>query len=347
MARPLTVDDSNRRLSAACFYPLAAAARRQIARGRALGRMALNYGGVNFAALDELDPTDSDHNRNGGRRAGFRQMAGDAARQRQRGALARRAVSRAAGRRDLRARAGLQCLAGRRRARADLCRRAANGRGHPTVKMGGMGLASRPDLSIIQVATGGQNGSDAFVVSVEGDIVRTSNMLRQAAVINGGLIYAARGPLTAGICYDERRRRRHHVPARFGPRHARREGRRSGAGDRRVPGRQLLVEGEVVLNDVAYGGGFDLGRMIVRGAAGEATLGVYNEFMTADMNGQRVASFPDLIGTLDPETGDVISISSRAWRARRGHHRASLEIPGRQGRARSRRVSRSRTGDGG
>jgi DUF917 family protein len=33
----------------------------------------------------------------------------------------------------------------------------------------------------------------------EGDIVRTSNVMRQAAVVNGGLIYAARGPLTAGF----------------------------------------------------------------------------------------------------------------------------------------------------
>ena len=29
--------------------------------------------------------------------------------------------------------------------------------------------------------------------------MRTSNLMRQAAVVNGGLIYAARGPLTAGF----------------------------------------------------------------------------------------------------------------------------------------------------
>ena len=36
---------------------------------------------------------------------------------------------------------------------------ASNGRGHPTVKMGGMGLASRPDLSITQVAVSGAGPS--------------------------------------------------------------------------------------------------------------------------------------------------------------------------------------------
>ena len=78
---------------------------------------------------------------------------------------------------------------------------AANGRGHPTVKMGGMGLASRPDLSITQVASSGSKREKSMNSPsvAEGDIVRTSNVMRQAAMINGGLIYAARGPLTAGF----------------------------------------------------------------------------------------------------------------------------------------------------
>jgi uncharacterized protein len=74
-------------------------------------------------------------------------------------------------------------------------------------------------------------------------------------------------------------------------------------------GGQLLVEGEVTQNNVAYGGGFDLGQMIVRGENGDVVLGVYNEFMTADFGGKRVATFPDMIGTLDPQTGEPVSIS--------------------------------------
>ncbi len=58
-----------------------------------------------------------------------------------------------------------------------------------------------------------------------------------------------------------------------------------------------------------YGGGFDLGQMTVRGKDGDVVLGVYNEFMTADVGGKRVATFPDMIGTFDPATGDVVSIS--------------------------------------
>jgi DUF917 family protein len=49
--------------------------------------------------------------------------------------------------------------------------------------------------------------------------------------------------------------------------------------------------------------------MIVRGKNGEVVLGVYNEFMTADFADKRVATFPDMIGMLDPQTGEVVSIS--------------------------------------
>jgi len=187
---------------------------------------------------------------------------------------------------------------------------AANGRGHPTVKMGGMGLASRPDLSITQVGVSGSKAEKTeFVTVAEGDIVRTSNVMRQAAVINGGLIYAARGPLTAGFIRENGAAGAITFQLALG------RAMLAATGADRVPatvdflGGELLVEGEVTENTVTYGGGFDLGHMVVRGRQGEARLGVYNEFMTADLDGKRVATFPDMIGTLDPQTGETVSIS--------------------------------------
>ena len=178
--------------------------------------------------------------------------------------------------------------------------------------------------------------------------MRTSNMLRQAAVINGGLIYAARGPLTAGIHHGRTARR---APSRSSSISA------APCSPPKAPiacARRSIFSAASFLsrarsspNDVTYGGGFDLGRMVVRGDAGEATLGVYNEFMTADIDGKRVATFPDMIGTLDPQTGDVVSISESKAGARVAVIIAApVEISGRQGRARSRGVSGSRAGDG-
>lgn len=38
-------------------------------------------------------------------------------------------------------------------------------------------------------------------------------------------------------------------------------------------------------------------------------LGICNEYMTASRNGERIATFPDLIATADPRAGDALSIS--------------------------------------
>jgi DUF917 family protein len=133
--------------------------------------------------------------------------------------------------------------------------------------------------------------------------------MRQAAVINGGLIYAARGPLAAGFIRENGAAGAITFQLDIG----RAMLAASGADRIRATveflGGELLVEGEVTQNTVAYGGGFDLGQMTVQGKNGEAVLGVYNEFMTVDFAGKRAATFPDMIGTLDPQTGEVVSIS--------------------------------------
>ena len=49
--------------------------------------------------------------------------------------------------------------------------------------------------------------------------------------------------------------------------------------------------------------------MTVRDGKNEVVLGIYNEYMTADADGERVATFPDMIGTLDPTTGEPVAIS--------------------------------------
>jgi DUF917 family protein len=187
---------------------------------------------------------------------------------------------------------------------------ASNGRGHPTVKMGGMGLASRPDISINQVASSsGGAGNSPLNFVAQGDIVRTSNVMRQAAVVNGGLIYAARGPLTAGFISENGAPGAITFQLELGRAMLRASGAARVKAAVDFLGGTLLLQGEVTGNTVAYGGGFDLGRMTVRGASGEAMLGIYNEYMTADLDGQRVATFPDMIGTLDPQTGEPVAIS--------------------------------------
>jgi uncharacterized protein len=77
-------------------------------------------------------------------------------------------------------------------------------------------------------------------------------------------------------------------------------------------GGDIVAEGVVVSNDVRYDSGFDVGTVVVDDPRGRLTLHIYNEFMAADRDGARVLSFPDMMGSLDRATGDVIAISEMA-----------------------------------
>jgi DUF917 family protein len=188
---------------------------------------------------------------------------------------------------------------------------AANGRGHPTVEMGGMGLASRPDLSITQVCTSGAGDNAALSVVARGDILSTSSLMRQASIRNGGLIASARGPLAAGFVRENGAAGAISFQIELGHAMLAAEGaRRVAATADFLKGE--VIDGTVVANDVAYSAGFDVGLITVRGDGGEIVLGVYNEFMTADRDGRRIATFPDLIGSLDPASGDPVAISKLA-----------------------------------
>ena len=310
MSRALTVDDIEPALIGGLFLSAGGSGKARAIRDRELGRMALAAGTVRFAALDALDPAASLITATAVGAPGFTEWNINSADTIE---AARRLVALL----DTQP-AGVICghvpgfNAWLVAAALDLpyIDAAANGRGHPTVKMGGMGLASRPDLSITQVAfSGAAADRGPFGVVAQGDIVRTSNIMRQAAVSNGGLIYAARGPLSAGFVAENGAAGAITFQLELGRAMLRANGPDRVQATVEFLGGRVLMQGEVTANTVTYGGGFDLGQMTVRGSAGEAVLGIYNEFMSADVDGERVATFPDMIGTLDPHTGDPLAVS--------------------------------------
>src|SRR6516165_3231720 len=200
MARSLTANDVESALIGGLFLSAGGSGKRSAARGQALGRVALDYNCVRLVSLDELKPDGPVITATA---IGAPGVANPAVMPRDSIDSARRLVAML----DQKP-VGVICghvpgfnawlvAAALGVPYVDA---ASNGRGQPTVKMGGMGLASRPYVSIIQVGRGGQrvDGSRLTVVA-EGNIVRTSTVMRQAAVVNGGLIYAARGPLTAAF----------------------------------------------------------------------------------------------------------------------------------------------------
>jgi uncharacterized protein len=66
---------------------------------------------------------------------------------------------------------------------------------------------------------------------------------------------------------------------------------------------EFLAEGEVAGYTIRTTGGYDVGRLAVR----EVSLTFWNEYMSADREGGRLATFPDLIATLDAETGTPVT----------------------------------------
>ncbi len=309
MARQLTGDDIEPALIGGLFLSAGGSGKSAADRGRALGRMALDYGEVRFAALDEFDRDALIITATAIGAPGFKEWpvmprdSIDAARKLV-GLLEQPPDGVICGHVP-----GFNAWLVAAALGVPYVDAASNGRGHPTVKMGGMGLASRPELSIIQVASSAGKQSNPLVIVTEGDIVRTSNVMRQAAVTNGGLIYAARGPLSAGFVAENGAPGAITFQLELGRAMLRAEGADRLRATVDFLGTNLLVQGRVIENTVAYDNGFDLGKMTVRSAGGELVLGIYNEYMTADVDGKRVATFPDMIGTLDPFTGEPAAIS--------------------------------------
>jgi DUF917 family protein len=159
--------------------------------------------------------------------------------------------------------------------------------------MGGMGLASKTDGMLWQAGS----AKDLQAV-VHGNLAKTSNAMRAVAVQNGGLINAVRGPFHAGFV------REHGAPGAITFALELGEAMSRGRAVDFLKGR-VLVQAEVSENSVAYRDGFDVGTVRV----GDVTLGVYNEFMTAERRGERLATFPDFLGSLDPASGDPLAIA--------------------------------------
>ena len=170
---------------------------------------------------------------------------------------------------------------------------ATNGRAHPTQKMGGMGLASKPEVMLWQAGS----AKDLQAV-VRGNLAKTSNAMRAVAVQNGGLINAVRGPFEARFVREHGASGAITFALELGEAMSRRRAVEFLKG-------AVLVEDEVAENTVVYRDGFDVGTLRVA----DVTLGVYNEFMTAERGGERLATFPDFLGSLDPATGDPLAIS--------------------------------------
>jgi DUF917 family protein len=182
----------------------------------------------------------------------------------------------------------------------------ANGRAHPTGLMGAMGLHRVEGFHSIQTAVGGSPETGRYIEMVaQGNIRVTANMVRYASIQAGGVVAVSRDPVSADYL------RTHAAPGatvmaiRIGE--AMMAARDKGA-DALISaieselGAKRTCEGAVTELRLETVGGYDVGVIEIEGDR-RCELTFWNEFMTLEEEGRRLASFPDLITVVSLETG--------------------------------------------
>ncbi len=187
---------------------------------------------------------------------------------------------------------------------------AGDGRAHPTGKMGSMGLAADPEHETVMTAAGGDERAGRYLeVVTRGGVARTANVLRTAAVESGGFIAAARNPLPASYIRKHAAVGAISYALNLGEAMISTEKRGGEAVMRTVAdtlGGRLLARGPVSGLNLKTRGGWDIGGFRLDDGI---ELSFVNEYMTVESGGERLATFPDLITTLSPQTGRPVSIA--------------------------------------
>lgn len=190
-----------------------------------------------------------------------------------------------------------------------------NGRAHPTGIMGAMGLHKNKDYKSIQAAVGGSREKATFTeVVAMGSVERASAIVRAAAVQAGGLVSVARNPVSCRYARDNAAVGAVKQAISLGREmiKAREKGSKAViyAACDYLKG-ELIVAGTVEKVYLESTGGFDVGKVVMEK---DYEITFWNEYMTLEKSGERLATFPDLIMTLDADTG--IPVTSAEIRER-------------------------------
>ncbi|GGA91353.1 DUF917 domain-containing protein [Ornithinibacillus halotolerans] len=184
----------------------------------------------------------------------------------------------------------------------------SNGRAHPTGSMGSMNLSEVEGYESLQTYAGGK-GEKRVAGSVIGNLDISSNTVRNVSVLAGGMVAVCRNPVNVNYIKEhaavggitqaiELGEVFFSVPE--GPD-------RIEAVASHLKGR-VIHSGKVSEFELKEQGGFDVG--IVR--VDDLELTFWNEYMTAEIQGVRKGTFPDLLMTFDVDTGmPIVSAEMR------------------------------------
>ncbi|WP_257347421.1 DUF917 domain-containing protein [Pseudalkalibacillus decolorationis] len=174
-----------------------------------------------------------------------------------------------------------------------------NGRAHPTGSMGSLNLSEMDGYQSIQSYSGGkaEKKVEGFVSAT---LDKSSNAVRFMSVEAGGMVAVCRNPVTMSYVKDH--------AAVGGITQAIELGDvflSIPEGPDRIEAVASFLKGRVIHSgtvshfEMNQTGGFDVGNVRID----DLELTFWNEYMTAEMNGERKGTFPDLIMTFDTKTG--------------------------------------------
>jgi DUF917 family protein len=189
--------------------------------------------------------------------------------------------------------------------------------------MGSFGLAANPDYQTVQAVAGGNRAADRYLeVLTRGTVRATAEILRTAAAQSGGFIAAARNPLPASFVKEHAAVGAISFALALGEAILAAEPRGAPAviaATAEHLGGAIIATGPVRSKELRTEHAFDIGTIVI----GELELGFVNEYLTAEMGGERIATFPDVLATLSHAGGRIISIAD----IREGDEVSVLHVP--------------------
>ncbi len=187
-----------------------------------------------------------------------------------------------------------------------------NGRAHPTPEMGSMGLHLDPDYHGLQAFAGGDPDQGCYIEGVlRGKVKTVSSSVRHVACAAGGLLAVARNPVKVEFLQKNAAPGGVKLAISLGA--AILKARSGGGGAVAEAVLEMLhgtelCRGRVGEVDRFSAGGIDSGSAVI----GDMSLTFWREYMTAERDEERLATFPDLITVIDAETGMTVSGSEIA-----------------------------------
>lgn len=186
---------------------------------------------------------------------------------------------------------------------------ACNGRAHPLGTMGSMGLSENEDYISLQTAVGGNPAKKHYVeMSTRGTVQQASTLVRQAAIQAGGLVVVARNPVTVDYVKEHAALGVLSQAIEIG--NAFLSGKTALEKLEKTAeqlGGTIAFEGEIEDFVLEVKGALDVGSFKVRDGEDLYEMAIWNEYMALDKNGDRFATFPDLLMTFDADSGEPVT----------------------------------------